>query len=242
MQQLSSIRRIALNTGTGGSVLLHRSLLGLVWVGAAASSPVMAHDRASQSNTIVCETSPTPGQRPASMECALIGHKLFESLPSRPTAYFETFPTVESARRAETPTSVVAQAAGKVWLVGLRPKGTHPRNGALVAEIGPLPVPPARSYTLVVGEVSSRPGTHSRVHTHPGPEAWYLISGEQCLEMPDLMVRTHAGEAVFAYPNTPMKLAVRGTADREALFIVVYDAKRPWSTPSSWQPRGRCGR
>jgi hypothetical protein len=28
-----------------------------------------------------------------------------------------------------------------------------------------------------------RPADSSRVHTHPGPEARYVLAGEQCLEM-----------------------------------------------------------
>ena len=29
-----------------------------------------------------------------------------------------------------------------------------------------------------------RPGDNSRVHTHPGPEGWFVLAGEQCLETP----------------------------------------------------------
>ena len=68
------------------------------------------------------------------------------------------------------------RAQGRVWLVSLRPKGTHSQNGTLAGEVGPLPVLHASSYELLVANVASQPGTHSAVHTHPGPEAWYLLA------------------------------------------------------------------
>jgi MFS family permease len=79
------------------------------------------------------------------------------------------------------------QAAGKVWLFSLGPKRERSQGGTFVAEIGPVPpVPPAASYVLEVLEAEHGPDVSAevarRVHIHPGPEIFYLLAGEQCLE------------------------------------------------------------
>ena len=54
-----------------------------------------------------------------------------------------------------------------------------------IAVIGPLQLPAAKSHAAVLSYAVMRPGDNSRVHTHPGPEGWYVLEGEQCLETPD---------------------------------------------------------
>ena len=78
------------------------------------------------------------------------------------------------------------------------------------------------------------------VHTHSGPEIWYLLTGEQCLEMPNGVIRAHAGESMVAPAETPMQLNITGTAKRDALFVIVHDAAKPATTVSDWTPKGSC--
>jgi hypothetical protein len=42
------------------------------------------------------------------------------------------------------------------------------------------------------------------VHTHSGPEAWYLLSGVQCLQTPDTESITRAGEGAVVPMGPPM--------------------------------------
>jgi hypothetical protein len=51
--------------------------------------------------------------------------------------------------------------------------------GQPVAAVGPLQQPPAKSFTAVISYAVMRPGDRSMVHTHPDPEGWYMIAGEQ---------------------------------------------------------------
>jgi hypothetical protein len=124
--------------------------------------------------------------------------------------------------------------------MGLRSSG-----GTLVAEIGPVPdVPAAASYVLDVNEADFGPEMKAQVaqqvHTHPGPEIFYLLTGEQCLETPNGTTRARAGEGMVAPAHTPMQLNITGSSKRDAFFVVVHDAAKPRVTPSDWQPTGTC--
>jgi quercetin dioxygenase-like cupin family protein len=81
-----------------------------------------------------------------------------------------------------------------------------------------------------------------QVHTHPGPEIFYLLTGEQCLETPTGTTRARAGEGMVASANTPMQLNIVGAKKRDALFVVIHDSKKPRVTPSDWLPTGACNR
>ena len=153
------------------------------------------------------------------------------------------FPTSEAAEAAKAPSDVVASAEGRVWLLSFGPERGTPRRGKHRASVGPLPLGPAESYTVESYYVVMPAGTHTRVHTHPGPEAWYILAGEQCLEMPGRVLKARVGEtraSMVAPPDTPMRLSNSGRTARRALFIVVHDSAQPWSAPSDWKPSGAC--
>jgi len=193
-----------------------------------------------------CGDSPTPGRRPASANCAILGHNHFASLPEEPIALrLEIFPTTEAAHRTASPASAVVEAAGKVWLLTLGSKGERSQSGTFVKEIGPIPsIPTAQNYELFVAEADFSPEMNSAVskavHTHSGPEIWYLFTGEQCLETPNGIQVARAGEGMFAPANTPMQLNITGTSNRDALFVIVHDASKPATSVSDWQPKGSC--
>jgi len=159
----------------------------------------------------------------------------------------ENFSTTKAAQDAATSASAVVEWAGKIWLFTLGPKGIRASAGTLVAEIGPVPdVPPATSYVLDVNEADFGPDMKTQVaqqvHTHPGPEIFYLLTGEQCLETPNGATRAQAGEGMVAPANTPMQLNITGSSRRDAFFVVVHDAMKPRVTPSDWQPSGTCNK
>ena len=51
-------------------------------------------------------------------------------------------------------------------------------------EIGPLPVNTQAKYAAQYMEAIFTPGMTAPTHRHSGPEAWYTLSGETCLETP----------------------------------------------------------
>jgi len=113
-------------------------------------------------------------------------------------------------------------------------------GGQPIAIVGPLMLPPAKSYTAVLSYAAMRPGDRSRVHTHPGPEGWYMIVGEQCLETPAGANRAKAGGTMTVPPNVPMELSITGTVLRKSLVLVIHDSSQPRGTPSQWKPSGEC--
>lgn len=160
---------------------------------------------------------------------------------------FENFPTTNAAQRTATAASAVVEWARKVWLITLGPKGQRSPGGTFVAEIGPVPaVPRAASYVLDVNEADfgadMKAQVARQVHTHPGPEVFYLLTGEQCLETPKGTTRARAGEGMVAPADTPMQLNIVGSARRDAFFVVVHDSTKPRMTMSDWQPTGACDR
>ncbi|MEA2712091.1 MAG: hypothetical protein QOK27_52 [Gemmatimonadales bacterium] len=97
-----------------------------------------------------------------------------------------------------------------------------------------------KAYTIEVAVAVMPPGSRSRVHTHAGPEAWYMLAGEQCLETPSGARRAGAGQGMTQAGYTPMQLVATGNVVRHALVVVVHDAEQGWGSPSDWKPSGRC--
>ena len=195
---------------------------------------------------LACDDSATPGKKPIDANCAILVHTHFASLPKEPIVLrLENFSTTEAAHRTASPASAVVEAAGKVWLLTLGSKGERSQSGTFVKEIGPIPsIPTAQNYELFVAEADFSPEMNSAVskavHTHSGPEIWYLFTGEQCLETPNGIQVARAGEGMFAPANTPMQLNITGTSNRDALFVIVHDASKPATSVSDWQPKGSC--
>ena len=102
-------------------------------------------------NVVPCDDSPIPGKRPANWDCAILARRQFSSLPPDAVVLrVESFPTREAAEPVATPTSIVVEAVGKVWLLTFARKGERSQGGQFVTEIGPLPIPSAPSYEMVV--------------------------------------------------------------------------------------------
>jgi hypothetical protein len=187
-----------------------------------------------------------PGKRPSDSDCALLVQKQFATLPAGDLVLrVENFPTIDEAESAAIPASAVVEAAGKIWLLTLSPKEERSRGGQFVTEVGPIPpIPYAANYVMDVAEADLGPANKEAVaraiHTHPGPEVFYLLTGEQCLETPDGATKARAGEGMTAPANTPMQLNIMGQSKRDAFFIVIHDAAKPRVMVSDWQPRGLC--
>ncbi len=151
------------------------------------------------------------------------------------------FPTRKAAEAARSATGIVVEEEGRVWLSEFGARDSPPRGGERIAVVGPLQLPPANSYAAVLSYAVMRPGDSSRVHTHPGPEGWFVLAGEQCLETPAGASRARARGTMTVESNTPMELFVTGTAIRRAFALVIHDAAQERGIPSDWKPSGACG-
>jgi len=187
------------------------------------------------------------GLRSSDTGCQLLAKMNVSQFPDGPLFWsLNRFPTRQAAEDAKVQNSLVVEAEGQSWLFNFGPKSAAPKQGEPVASVGPLQLtstrlPKANLYEIVAYLAVMPPGTYTRVHVHPGPEAWYILSGEQCLETPAGVMKAGIGESMFAPPMTPMRLSNIGPSIRHALFIVIHDANQPWTIPTSaWKPSGAC--
>ena len=156
--------------------------------------------------------------------------------------HLHAFPSREAAEAARSATGIVVEEGGRVWLSEFGPQDAAPEGGEAIAVVGPLQLPEANSYSVVLSYAVMRPGDNSRVHTHPGPEGWYVLAGEQCLETPAGASRARAGATMTVRPNIPMELTVTGTTLRRAFALVIHDSAQQRGIPSDWKPSGACSR
>jgi quercetin dioxygenase-like cupin family protein len=155
-------------------------------------------------------------------------------LPAGPLYWrLENYLTLEGARGAAGPTGLAVQSGGKFWLVTLGTAGGASPGGIKVAEVGPLPAVVATHYLLRVNEASGPAGSITRVHTHPGSEAFYVLAGETTSETPDGKMRVGAGHGQTGHPaDTPMRVSSSGSSDLISLVMFVVDADRPFASPA----------
>jgi hypothetical protein len=175
------------------------------------------------------------------MGCTILGERTLTRLPRVPLYwYLVAYRDRAAADAAAGPSSVVADAEGRHWVFSIGPKKHGPVGGQRVARVGPLPMPHKQPFVLSAATAVLPPGASSRVHEHAGPEAWYLLTGEQCLETRAGTKRAGARHTMIQPGYTPMQLNVTGKETRHALFIVLHDSATTFAIPSTWTPSGRC--
>jgi quercetin dioxygenase-like cupin family protein len=81
-------------------------------------------------------------------------------------------------------------------------------------------------------------------HSHSGPEAFYVLSGAQCLETQDGTTVTRAGASAIMHSGHQMALNGVGAENRKAVLIVLHNSALPWITRAAgtWTPPDRCPR
>ena len=91
--------------------------------------------------------------------------------------HLDRFNSLEAAKEAAGPNSVAAEAHGYFWLMTLETKTEKHGAGNHVTWIGPLELPSTDSYAFRVQSSLLLPGSRTPAHTHPGPEAVYVVDG-----------------------------------------------------------------
>ena len=179
-----------------------------------------------------------------------VAQKKIKELPPGPLYWrVEKFPTLNDARAAvgpdgwnpasvqfETTTSLVAEVAGEVWVVTLGPKGASTPGGTKVAEIGPLPPITASEYLLRLNYGSGPPESKTPVHSHPGSESFYVISGRLGQKSAEGVSYVDAGRTMAGHASgTTMEVFNAGKTDLNALIMFVVDASKPFSVPAKFE-------
>ena len=179
-----------------------------------------------------------------------VAQKKIKELPAGPLYWrVEKFPTLTDAKAAvgpdgwnpasvryETTTSLIAEVAGVVWVVTLGPKGASTPGGTKVAEIGPLPPITASEYLLRLNYGSGPPESKTPVHSHPGSESFYVISGRLGQKSAEGVSYVDAGRTMAGHASgTTMEVFNAGKTDLNALIMFVVDASKPFSVPAKFE-------
>jgi hypothetical protein len=181
--------------------------------------------------------SPSPAVAQGKFIIKLVVEKKLKQLPAGPLYWqLENFPTLAQARAAAGPASLAAEVSGKVWLFTLGPKGGPSHGGSKVIEIGPVPPITAPEYLLRINHASGPPGAKTRVHSHPGSEAFYVLAGRLGQKTPHGVAYADAGQSMNGHgPDVVMEVFSSGTTDLDQLVMFVVDATRKFSAPAKFE-------
>jgi quercetin dioxygenase-like cupin family protein len=183
-------------------------------------------------------------ERTSEMGCWIVATEVLGQLPKAPVFWhLYAYATRTAAEAAKRPGESIVESLGKVWLLTIAEAGWQPPGGDRVAEIGPLPVSADQRYTAQYMEAVFPPGFDTTAHRHSGPEAWYTVAGEVCLETPGGKVIGRAGakDGVIVPGGLPMRLSVTGTEQRRSLVLILHDSAQPHTIlAADWTPKGLC--
>jgi quercetin dioxygenase-like cupin family protein len=184
------------------------------------------------------------GQRTAELGCWIITDQPLGALAKDQVFWhLDTYATRAAAEADKGPRSMVVESLGKVWLLTIDEDSWRPAKGQRVTKIGPLPVIAGEKYSAQYMEAIFTPGMTSVIHNHSGPEAWYTMSGETCLESSDGLVQIGraGGPPVIVRSGLSMHLTATGTETRRSLVLILHETSKPATTlVHDWAPKGLC--
>ena len=143
--------------------------------------------------------------------------------------HIDRFNSLDDAKKAAGPNGVAAEAHGSAWLMTVEGKSKEHHGARHIARIGPLPLPDAKEYTMNVRSTLLKKGASTPVHRHSGPEVFYIVIGEQCLETEKIGHRIVAGKSLILPTDMVHRGRVQTAAMRGALTLVLHDSQRPAS-------------
>lgn len=190
-----------------------------------------------QATTRACTLEEEPG--PA---CLLARQQISRLPDGKVYWHIDRFLSADLARKAGLPTSTVVAAFNATWLFTLSGASWRAKGGERVAEIGPLPIARAPQYQAEYLRSIFAPGTTAPLHVHSGPEAFYAIDGDTCLETPaGLQIGRGPGNSLLVKAGPPMLLMAIGKVPRRGFALILHDAGAPPTTlTQAWQPTGLC--
>ena len=199
--------------------------------------------------TTFAQAPPVPGncdvlasQRAGDIGCYLSATQTLGALPEDARFWhIYNYPTRPAAEAVKGPRGTVVEAFGKVWLYAIAASTWTPAGGQRMAVVGPLPIAAGTNYVARYMEAVFPANMSTSVHVHSGAEAWYVVSGAQCLETPDGFKVLRAGESGFVPAGPPMRLSSVGADTRRSVLLVLHDTAQPWMTVTGdWKPKGLC--
>ncbi len=157
--------------------------------------------------------------------------------------HHDTYPTRTAAQADKGPQGVVVESFGKVWLMTISDEKWRSAHGTRITEIGPLPVEAGKMYSAQLMEAVFMPGMTAAAHIHSGPESWYTLGGETCLETSDgrVQIGRAGGPPVIAPMGLKMHLTATGSEQRRSIVLILHQSSEPPTTMvHDWTPKGLC--
>ena len=183
-------------------------------------------------------------QRTQTIGCWILADDSVGQL-TRPQVFWhlDTYSTRAAALADKGPRGIVIESFGKVWLMTMEDETWEAVHGDHVAEIGPLPIVAGEKYSAQIMEAIFTPGMTAAAHIHSGPEAWYELGGETCLETSDnrVQIGRAGGPPVIVPAGLSMYLTATGTEQRRAIVLILHPSSKPPTTMiRDWTPKGLC--
>lgn len=157
--------------------------------------------------------------------------------------YLDTYATRAAAQADKGPQGVVVESMGKIWLMTIEHENWKSAHGTRVGEVGPIPIHAGEKYSAQLMEADFTPGMMAPEHIHSGPEAWFNVSGETCLETSDghMQIGRAGGPPVIVPAGLAMHLTATGTEERRSLVLILHDSSKPPTTMvHDWTAKGLC--
>ena len=172
--------------------------------------------------------TPDSPERQGKPGCSIVSDKRLPSPPLAPVLWhLDEFSSLAAARRAEGPWSLAVEAHGSSWLYSIERDTSNHHGGRHRAVVGPIPTQPDRLYSMMAMSAHFLPGHFSVIHTHPGPEAWWVLEGKQCLQTTRTTITAAAGQGAIVAEGDTMRMVGTGTGPRKALVLILHDADKP---------------
>jgi len=157
--------------------------------------------------------------------------------------YLDAYPTRAAAQKDKGPQGIVIELTGRTWLMTLEQANWKAAHGTRIGAVGPIPITAGERYSAQYMEAVFLPGMTAPEHLHSGPEAWFTMSGETCLETSDGRVQTGraGGPPVIVPAGLAMHLTATGSEERRAFVLILHDSLRPPTTlVHDWTAKGLC--
>lgn len=184
-------------------------------------------------------------ERTTEYGCFVHAEQHLQKLPDGPVYWhIDRFADRSSAQAAKSANGTVVEILGTVWLFTIAGESWRSSAGEHIADVGPLTLPRASSLMATYMEGNFKPGMQSTIHRHPGTEAWFVLTGAQCLETPHGEQLGRPGAPpVIVPPGEPMLLTGIGKEQGHWLVLILMDATMPRGLPADdWTPKHTCER
>ena len=143
--------------------------------------------------------------------------------------HVENFDSLDEAKAAGGAYSLAAEFDGKAWLFTLADRKAGGMGGAPVASIGPVPRIDAPEFLLRINSATAPVGAKTSIYSHPGPEAFLILSGQLTQHTPYGQHVLNAGGTMPGVPDQAMQVVSTGDEELRELIMFIVDPSRPFA-------------